>query len=232
MADTITPNLGLTLPAVGETGTWAGEITTDLTLIDSAVGANTAAIAALASSGSLTLTTTGTSGAATLSGATLNIPQYAGGGGGLSTIVVDHQGALAQQTANGTDQVVWTTTITGGIPAGAGVRVTATWSQDTAPGGSIYPVLHLGSSAQTYMATRNETGTKTSTALVMNNPGVQNAQMLIPVSVMSSATLGGDVLSASTGSENTSVSIVLKFTFSAPTGALYTPKQWLVEWVK
>jgi hypothetical protein len=30
----------------------------------------------------LTLTTTGTSGAATLVGATLNIPQYTGGGGG------------------------------------------------------------------------------------------------------------------------------------------------------
>lgn len=33
--------------------------------------------------GALTLTTTGTSGAATLVGATLNIPQYSGGGGGL-----------------------------------------------------------------------------------------------------------------------------------------------------
>jgi hypothetical protein len=32
----------------------------------------------------LTLTTTGTSGAATLVGSTLNIPQYSGGGGGVS----------------------------------------------------------------------------------------------------------------------------------------------------
>jgi len=34
----------------------------------------------------LTLTTTGTSGAATLIGATLNIPQYSGGGGGVSSV--------------------------------------------------------------------------------------------------------------------------------------------------
>jgi hypothetical protein len=34
----------------------------------------------------LTLTTTGTSGAATLTGATLNIPQYSGGGGGSGTV--------------------------------------------------------------------------------------------------------------------------------------------------
>lgn len=42
----------------------------------------------------LTLTTTGTSGAATLVGATLNIPQYSGGGGGASGI----HGFLTQST--------------------------------------------------------------------------------------------------------------------------------------
>lgn len=36
--------------------------------------------------GTLTLTTTGTSGAATLIGNTLNIPQYSGGGGGISSL--------------------------------------------------------------------------------------------------------------------------------------------------
>lgn len=36
--------------------------------------------------GAITLTTSGTSGAATLSGTTLNIPQYSGGGGGVSEV--------------------------------------------------------------------------------------------------------------------------------------------------
>jgi hypothetical protein len=43
-------------------------------------------IALDAKQGSLTLTTTGTSGAATLVGSTLNIPEYAGGGGGVTSV--------------------------------------------------------------------------------------------------------------------------------------------------
>lgn len=65
---------------------------TDTTLIDrkfldarinpviASVNTNTTAIAG--KQNTITLTTTGTSGAATLSGSTLNIPQYSGGGGG------------------------------------------------------------------------------------------------------------------------------------------------------
>jgi hypothetical protein len=48
--------------------------------------------------GTITLTTTGTSGAATLSGGTLNIPQYSGGGGGgttTNTITFNNGGAGA-----------------------------------------------------------------------------------------------------------------------------------------
>ena len=53
----------------------------------------------------LTLTTTGTSGAATLVGSTLNIPQYTGGSGGTSrTIVVTTGNTTAGSTAN-TDYV-------------------------------------------------------------------------------------------------------------------------------
>jgi len=48
--------------------------------------------------GSLTLTTTGTSGAATLIGNTLNIPQYSGGGGGGGVNWGDIGGTLANQT--------------------------------------------------------------------------------------------------------------------------------------
>lgn len=72
---------------------------TDSTLIDrkfldarinpviASVNTNTTAIAG--KQNTITLTTTGTSGAATLSGSTLNIPQYSGGGGGGSSTGVD-----------------------------------------------------------------------------------------------------------------------------------------------
>ena len=50
-----------------------------------------------AKQGAITLTVTGTSGAATLVGNTLNIPQYSGGGGG----------GIAWLESNGTDLTVW-----------------------------------------------------------------------------------------------------------------------------
>lgn len=48
----------------------------------------------------LTLTTTGTSGAATLVGSTLNIPQYSGGGGGVSYKTTTDQSAVTGVTTN------------------------------------------------------------------------------------------------------------------------------------
>jgi hypothetical protein len=48
----------------------------------------------------ITLTTTGTSGAATLIGATLNIPQYSGGGGGVSYKTTTDQTAVTGVTTN------------------------------------------------------------------------------------------------------------------------------------
>jgi hypothetical protein len=49
MSDSVTPNLGLTIPAHGEAGTWEAEIDNDFVLIDTAIGENAAAISAEAS---------------------------------------------------------------------------------------------------------------------------------------------------------------------------------------
>ena len=75
--------------------------------------------------GSLTLTTTGTSGAATLIGNTLNIPQYSGGGGsgvssleGLSGALQLAAGSGISITDNGTDTII--ITATGGGGGGSG----------------------------------------------------------------------------------------------------------------
>lgn len=53
-----------------------------------------------AKQGTLTLTTTGSSGAATLIGSTLNIPQYSGGGGGAVSSVFTRTGAVTAQSGD------------------------------------------------------------------------------------------------------------------------------------
>ena len=79
-------------------------IQSDISTLQTDVANNTTDITNLQSSkqDNITLTTTGTSGAATLVGSTLNIPQYSGGSGGLKS---------GTATASVTD--VYTTTITG-----------------------------------------------------------------------------------------------------------------------
>lgn len=58
----------------------------------------------------LTLTTTGTSGAATLVGSTLNIPQYSGGGGGIHALVQPDTGRIVPITVGGTNMTSVTAT--------------------------------------------------------------------------------------------------------------------------
>lgn len=92
------------------TGTWQGTAIADA-YIASAAAWN-------AKQGALTLTTTGTSGAATLVGNTLNIPSYAGGGssafsgltGGTNTAAAMLVGTGASLAATGTGTIVATST--------------------------------------------------------------------------------------------------------------------------
>lgn len=89
-----------TLGTIG-TGVWQGTAIAD-TYIASAATWN-------AKQGTITLTTTGTSGAATLIGNTLNIPQYTGGGGSGTVTTV------SVVTANGVSGSVATATTTPAI---------------------------------------------------------------------------------------------------------------------
>jgi hypothetical protein len=90
-----------------------------------------------AKQGSLTLTTTGSSGAATLIGNTLNIPQYSGGGGGGVSSLEGLTGALQlvagsgiSITDNGTDTITITNTGGGGGSVAWG-GITGTLSSQT-----------------------------------------------------------------------------------------------------
>jgi hypothetical protein len=81
----------------------------------------------------LTLTTTGTSGAATLVGATLNIPQYSGGGGSgtvtsVAALTLGTTGSdLSSTVANGTTTPVITLNVPSANVANRGVLTAADW---------------------------------------------------------------------------------------------------------
>ena len=120
-AATLTSNT-LNIPTYTLAGLGGQPLATNLTSLAGLTFASTSFVKMTASGtfaldtntyqGTLTLTTTGTSGAATLVGNTLNIPQYSGGGGGMSiggsitsatagsVLFAGASGVLAQDNAN------------------------------------------------------------------------------------------------------------------------------------
>lgn len=91
----------------------------------------------------ISLTTTGSSGAATLIGNTLNIPQYSGGGGGGGTVttvsVVSANGlAGSVATATSTPAITLSTTITGVLKGnGTAISAASAGTDYVAPSGAL-----------------------------------------------------------------------------------------------
>jgi len=102
----------------------------------------------------ITLTTTGTSGAATFNGYTLNIPQYSGGGGGSGTVtsvsVVNANGFSGSVATDTTTPAITITTGVSGLLKGNGTAVSAASSgTDYAPGTSALATGILKSTTST-----------------------------------------------------------------------------------
>ena len=114
----ITAGTGLTGGTITTTGTLAADTSFLFTQSDT-LGLNLTSRFA-AKQNSLTLTTTGTSGAATLTGATLNIPQYSGGGGGVDSTAIKYVNTYGTQTVNGAKTFTTAPTFSTALLGGSG----------------------------------------------------------------------------------------------------------------
>ena len=123
--DTVTLNIENTLVS-GTTPDYYDALTIN------AQGQVTAVAAGTAPQAALTLTTTGTSGAATLVGATLNIPQYSGGGGSPGTPAKSVQfNSDPAGTFTGSSKFLWTDSAnTLSLGSGAGASQIESGSDD------------------------------------------------------------------------------------------------------
>jgi len=113
----ITGGTGLTGGTITTSGTLAADTSFLFTQSDTLSLNLTSRFAA--KQNTLTLTTTGTSGAATLTGATLNIPQYTGGGGVDST-AIKYVNTYGTQTVNGAKTFTTAPTFSTALLGGSG----------------------------------------------------------------------------------------------------------------
>ena len=97
--------------------------------------------------GTITLTTTGTGGAATLVGTTLNIPNYSAGSSGVSTISIASSNGFSGTSSGGsTPALTLQTTVTGIVKGSGGALISATSGTDYAPATSGSSILYGNSS--------------------------------------------------------------------------------------
>jgi Chaperone of endosialidase len=95
----------------------------------------------------ISLTTTGTGGAATLVGTTLNIPNYSAGSSGVSTISVASSNGFSGSSSGGSTPILTLqTTVTGLVKGSGGTLLSAVSGTDYAPATSGSSILYGNSS--------------------------------------------------------------------------------------
>jgi hypothetical protein len=155
--------------------------------------------------GSLTLTTTGTSGAATLIGNTLNIPQYSGGGGGGGGVTsVDISTSTSGVTVGG-GPITSTGTLTVNVSTASSGANGLLSSTDWSTFNSKEPAISAGTTSQYYR------GDKTFQTLDKAAVGLSNVDNTSdankPVSTATQTALDGKI-DKSVGSTYTTNSIL------------------------
>lgn len=133
--------------------------------------------------GTLTLTTTGTSGASTLIGNTLNIPQYTGSGGSgtVTTVSVVSANGLAGTVANSTTTpaITLSTSVTGIVKGNGTTFSAATSGTDYAPGTSANTTGLVKSTTSTGALTTAVAGTDYQAPISLTTTGSSGAATFI-----------------------------------------------------
>ena len=161
----------------------------------------------------ITLTTTGSSGVATFSAGTLNIPSYAGGGSGtVTTASVVSANGFAGTVANptSTPAITLTTSITGLLKGNGTALSAATAGTDylAPPSGSALLKANSGSALQNAVANTDYLTPPLGTSLVKAGAGgaLANASSGTDYTV-GTAALGTGLLRSTTGTGNISIGV-------------------------
>ena len=162
----------------------------------------------------ITLTTTGTGGAATLVGTTLNIPNYSAGSSGVSTISIASSNGFSGTSSGGsTPALTLQTTVTGLVKGSGGSLISATSGTDYAPATSGSSILYgnssggfsnvvVGSGLNFSSGTLTATGGGSGTVTSVGGTGTVNGITLSgTVTTSGSLTLGGSLSGVSLTSQ-------------------------------
>ena len=142
--------------------------------------------------------------------------------------LLNSQDTLANLTGNGTDQTVYTFTIPANtIQNGKGVRLTYFDTSNNAV--AVTLKVTLGATTGLTFTTAAATNNHQITLEIMNNAGVQNAQ------VWTERFYDGNTISSSgavTSAENFATALALKVTANEAGPNTITPKKWILEIIK
>jgi len=177
----------------------------------------------------ITLTTTGTSGAATFVGNVLNIPQYSGGGGGtgtVTTVSVVSANGLAGTVANATTTpaITLSTTVTGVLKGDGTAISAATSGTDYAPATSGTSILYgNGAGGFSNVTVGSGLSFSTGTLSATNSGTVTSVGATAPVASSGGATPTISLNSAYGDTLNPYASKTANYVLSAPNGTAGVP---------